>query len=76
MKTSYIKATVMLAAVTRDAVCLDLLSATDGRRSVGWCPRSVIHGYDEIRLDRHDRRNPITLRVMSWKAKQLGLWRK
>lgn len=36
-------------------------------------PRSLLHGGDDIKLARMSRDEDVTLRVMAWKAEELGL---
>jgi hypothetical protein len=52
---------------TRDAVCITAGPVT------AWIPLSLIHGADELALRKAKRGDVITLRIMTWKVKALGV---
>lgn len=44
-----------------------------GRQGEHNIPRSLLHGGDDLRLERMPRDEDVTLRVVEWKAEELGL---
>lgn len=36
-------------------------------------PRSLLHGADDLLLERMPRNEPVTVRLVDWKAEELGL---
>ncbi|MBE0563680.1 MAG: hypothetical protein IH622_23075 [Ochrobactrum anthropi] len=70
---TYTRFTCILVAATEDAVQVDISPNVSEKSTLKWIPRSLLHGADDIRLDRNDFGQKIQLRVMDWKAKQLGV---
>nr|DAU40458.1 MAG TPA: hypothetical protein [Caudoviricetes sp.] len=69
----YTRFSCILVTATEDAVQVDINTDDVDNSDLKWIPRSLLHGADDIRLDRNDFGNKILLRVMDWKAKQLGI---
>lgn len=69
----YTRFSCILVSATDDAVQVDIRPDDPVEGELKWIPRSLLHGADDIRLDRNDFGNKILLRVMDWKAKQLGI---
>lgn len=72
MTESYAKIEVTIHLVKRDAVQI----SPTGRGSFPvtvWVPRSLVHGGDDLKLAKALRNDTLTIRIMEWKAKDLGL---
>lgn len=69
----YTRFSCILVSTTEDAVQVDISPNVPEKSTLKWIPRSLLHGADDIRLDRYDFGKKIQLRVMDWKAQQLGI---
>lgn len=71
-KVKYAKVNAIIHMATRDAV---LLSAVDlgSNNDQHWIPRSVISGIDDAKIAKAMRGDKMTVRIMEWKAQELGL---
>lgn len=72
MKDRYVRIEAIVHQVTSDAARL-LPTGKGAFPAPVWLPRSLIHGGDDLRLAKALRNDTVTLRVMEWKAKELGL---
>jgi hypothetical protein len=72
MTESYTRVKAILHVLTRDAA---QISVTDkgALLSPVWLPRSLIHGADDLKLAKAMKNDEVTVRVMDWKANELGL---
>ena len=68
MSDNYVKVTVEIATATRDAIGIKTPAG-----AFEWLPRSLIHGGDELRLDKAIKGERVTFRLVEWKAERLGL---
>jgi hypothetical protein len=69
-KPRYLAVSCRIVQVSRDAVCID---PCKGHPDQHWIPLSLIHGADELALRGAMRGDLMTLRIMDWKVRQLGL---
>lgn len=68
-KVSYRIVTTKLRGLRPDAALVDAPSSRDG---TVWIPRSLIHGGDDLKLDRAIEAEEVTFRLMDWKAEEIG----
>lgn len=69
MSSPYVKVTVYISSVIRNSVWIRKHEKGQDYPLA----RSLIFGPDEMRLERMARGEPVVLRVMEWKAKELRL---
>ncbi|ESW92971.1 hypothetical protein NKL07_22160 [Mesorhizobium sp. C280B] len=72
MSDAYRTVTALVRQVRENSIMVEVASR-QGWQSI---PRSLIHGADEIKLDRIDfsgHGQEHTFRLMEWKAEELGL---
>lgn len=67
MSSSYARVSATLIRRTANAALVEV------EGSEVWIPRALLHGGDDIQLDRLMRGETFSFRVMEWKAKELGL---
>lgn len=72
MTETYARIEAIIHTVTRDAVQLSLTGRGSFPAPV-WVPRSLIHGGDDLKLAKAMRNDTLTIRVMEWKAREIGL---
>jgi len=68
--TDYVQIRARLRAVRPSSI---LVSRIDRIGHQAWLPRSVLHGGDVLRLEDVARDAEVSIRVMGWKAKEVGL---
>lgn len=70
---SYSHVKCRVVQVTRNAVLIDIVNSPWTRHE--WIPLSLIHGADELalKLGNTMRSDTLTLRIMTWKVRELGL---
>lgn len=69
-RDSYVTVTTILRRVEDKAILVD--RARDDRETV-WIPRSVLHGADDIAIERPAIGAWVKIRVRRWKADELRL---
>lgn len=65
----YVRITGRLGAIRQDSF---MLSVGESVPRGAWIPRSLIHGADDIALNKKQRGEVWTVRMFRWKAEQEG----
>lgn len=72
MSDEYVLVTAIF--VTAKDRSFAVLHANGGRQGERvWLPRSLVHGADDLKLDRARPRDEITFRLRAWKAEEVSL---
>lgn len=72
MTDKYTKVECILIHMSSNAALIGI-AKENGMVLENWIPLSLVHGADEIKMRRVNHIDKITIRVMDWKVKELGL---
>lgn len=69
MKAKYVRVSGTLIKATANAILLE----NEEKTASHWIPLSLVHALDERWILDTDEDQPITIRLMEWKAEELNL---